>query len=179
MERLNDDIIRMVLRNVNVKTLLLLGKVCKRFQKGVRAKGLLHASMLNTFPGILDLPAGKEFHFYISGINRYYGMYHMGFKRSEFDVSNCIAVCITRRHPGYKPAPLSGIVNSVMNNLMLFLFTEVDRKFVIDRVNDWRASCSLFPGHFLSNAGDILDAISSIVLSNFCWTCRDGIHCFW
>lgn len=175
----HDDILRIVFRNLDVRQLLSLKRVCKKFRRVVYAKGILYASMLTTFPGILGLPVERHYGVYIVGIQRYYGTYSMGFRRSEFDVSRILAECIARRHVGYTPAPLEGIVKSVMNSLMLFLYTDVDRRFVVDRINDWRASCFFNPGHFLPNAVDVLDAVSSNVSSNFRWAMGDTIACYW
>jgi hypothetical protein len=179
MKDLSDDIMRQVLGNLNVSTLLIAAKACKRLRALTRMRGVLHATMLNTFPGILDLPTGKDYWFYIRGLASYYGTYRMSFKRSEFDVSNNIAISIARRHPNYKPAPLQGILKSIFQMLWLFLNTETDRCFVLERVKDWKASCLLYPRHFLGNAVEILDAISSAVLSHFKWTSGGEIRCYW
>ena len=180
MKGFGDDVMRQILGSADVRTLLLAAKACRRLRALARMRGVLHEAVLNTFPGMLDLPAAQDYYHYVGGLARYYGAYRMGFRRSEFDVSSSIAACIAGRHPSYKPAPLQGILKSVMQNgLWLFSHTDKDRRFVLARVKDWRASCSLYPGHFLSNAVEILDAISSVVVSHFAWTPGGDIRCHW
>ncbi len=71
MKNLSDDVMRQVLGSVNVRTLLMAAKSCKRLRALARMRGVLHGAVLNTFPGMLDLPAGKDYCFYLGGISRY------------------------------------------------------------------------------------------------------------
>ena len=182
----SDDIMRMILAKMDVKTLFQTKRICRRFHLFIdhTKNDCLHAAVLNTFPGIKNLPTIRpNYGLYMKAIKKYYshtkGIWFY-FKHSEFDVSNWIAACIARKHANYKPAAVDNIIDAVMKNqLWMFMQTDMDRRFVISCVRDWRASSSLYPMHFMTNAAQILDSISSIALSHFLWKIDGTISCYW
>jgi hypothetical protein len=180
MRRLGDDLVARVLQTLTVRQLGRAGAVCKQWRAAVRGRGVMRQAVLNTFPGIAGLPADGCFFTYLKAARCFYGTYQTDLKRSEADVSSAIAECVAARHAGYKPAPLQGILRSVMlNKLWRFTRTDADRRLIADRARACRAGCTLHPPHFLANAREILDAIASIAESNFRWS-RDGyIECHW
>ena len=63
----------LVLKDVDARTLLQIGKVSRSLRMMIRQKGLLGASMLNTFPGIKDLPMGRGYLYYQKALEEYHG----------------------------------------------------------------------------------------------------------
>ena len=71
------DTVVSVLGNLDVKALLRLGKVSKYFRSIVaRNVVVLRAAMLNSFPGISNVPYGMDYSFYLKVLQRYYSYYN-------------------------------------------------------------------------------------------------------
>ena len=179
----SDDILRLILAKMDVKTLFRTKQICRRIMDHTK-NDCLHAAVLNTFPNMQNLPTIRpNYGLYMKAIHKYYsrskGIWS-NFKYSEFNVSIWIAACIARRHANYKPAAVDNIIDAVMKNqLWMFMQTDADRRFVIGCARDWRASCSLYPAHFMPNAAQILDGISSIAMCHFLWKSDGTISCYW
>lgn len=69
---LEHDAAILVFRQIDARALLRLGKVSRYFRMMTRKEGVLYASILNTFPGIKDLPTGMENSYYEKTLACYY-----------------------------------------------------------------------------------------------------------
>jgi hypothetical protein len=70
MKGFGDDVMRQILGSADVRTLLLAAKACRRLRALARMRGVLHEAVLNTFPGVLNLPAAQDYYHYVGGLAR-------------------------------------------------------------------------------------------------------------
>ena len=69
----NDDVSVSVLGKLDVKTLIRMGRVSKKFQSIVRKNGVLRAAVFNSFPGIANVPVDvMDYAFYENALKYYY-----------------------------------------------------------------------------------------------------------
>ena len=77
------DILMLLAGHMDVRALFRLGKVSKRLQKYAVDGNHIYLSMLHTFPGIKELPQGKNDKFYINALSKYYDDFIL--PKEEFD----------------------------------------------------------------------------------------------
>lgn len=159
----HDDTVVHVLENLDARALLLLGKVSKYFQSIVRKDGVLRAAMLNSFPGITNVPGVVvEYSYYQESLEHYHRSRFLG---DIFSVSEQFH--FISRHADNKPFPQAEFdyeIYLMYQCIFSLLNAAKGRALFLDRISEWRKS--LKP-QFHVNAGAILDRISTIVLTCF------------
>jgi len=185
---LNDrhDVMVSVLGNFDARMLMQLERVSKSFQKNIRAKGVLRTGVLNSFPGITNVPEVTDYEVYAHILRYHYRGYE------------CSAECwhrymfIALEYAKYHLAFLGGddrqfwLLNSHEFDAIIADFYErtvrafrtmKGRQVVLQYTEEWRAELTSKPisllaienlNHYRSTEA-VINRISAMASSKFCF----------
>ena len=168
------DILMLLAGHMDVRALFRLGKVSKRLQKYAVDGNHIYLSMLHTFPGIKNLPQGKRDEYYTDALSRFYDQIIRP-PSHEFDIYHIIGREMTN-YPknGVDPDDFKRFVSNIM--VTTFLITGLTKRYkgreiLIRQIQGWKNELKLHPVTPLRDhqIETILDHVSSIVISNFCF----------
>jgi hypothetical protein len=166
------DIMMILAGYMDVRAFFRLGKVSKRLQKYVKDGSHIHSSMLHTFPGIKNLLQGKNDRYYTKALSNYYR--HTIPLSREFDFYEELGSIITSiPDSGHRQDDFEfELEYCVLCLCRPHLSTNAKgREIMIGQMQGWKNEIKLRPvtplrGHQIET---ILDYVSSIVISNFCF----------
>ena len=160
------DAVVSMLGNLDIWTLFRLGKVSKHFQLIVKKKDgvLMRAVLLNSFPGITNVPYGMDYKYYHNALTLYYYPVK-GLCYEPGIIIHKIGECLSR----------SAMTNEKLDQCMFYLclifgglfFDAGGRRKILQCVKDWKVVISLYKTQFIVDAGAILDRISTFASSFF------------
>ena len=172
-----------VLGNFDAKMLLQLERVSKSFQKNIRAKGVLRTGVLNSFPGITNVPEVTDYEVY-AHILRYH---YRGCDCSAecWDDYMYIALEYARYHLAFLGDEGGRLINSLEFDAIIEDFYErrihafqtlKGRKIVLQYIEEWKESWTSRPiEHKLANLDHyrsteaVIDRILAMASSKFCF----------
>ena len=172
-----------VLGNFDAKMLLQLERVSKSFQKNIRAKGVLRTGVLNSFPGITNVPEVTDYEVY-AHILRYHYRNDIGCAGCWDDyMSICKQYCLG--HLASLGDEGERLINSLEFDAIIADFyqrrsavfqTLRKRQVLLQYIGKWKASWTSRPiEHKLANIDhyrstkSVIDRILAIASSNFCF----------
>ena len=164
------DILMLLAGHMDVRALFRLGKVSKRLQKYAVDGNHIYLSMLHTFPGIKELPQGKNDKFYINALSKYYDDFIL--PKEEFDFYRRIAH-VLKVYPkdGLDPEEFKFesryTVLSIIDGGLIFCCK--GREIMIRQIQGWKNEIKLHPVTPLHDLqiGKILDMASAKAISSF------------
>ena len=181
LDGLGQDAVLSVLGNLDAKTLFRVGKVSKYFRLIVVVPGkkdssgglLLRAAVLNSFPGITNVPVGKEYSYYQRALRFFYHPieHRHRYCRLSF-ITDVIGGCLSKNYIQMYGRPMSSEqFDEDIFDLCQWLHRSSGSahglKEFLQSISDWRVSISLDKTQFHVDAGAVLDRISALASSNF------------
>jgi hypothetical protein len=168
----SNDIMMILAGHMDARALFRLGKVSKRLQKCIEDGSHIHSSILHTFPGIKNLPQWKNDRYYTKALSNYYRR-TIPLSR-EFDFYKEIGRIITSfPDSGHRPDDFEfELEYCVLCLCRPHLSTNaLGRGIMIRQIQGWKNEIKLHPVTPLrdNQIETILDNVSSLVISNFCF----------
>jgi hypothetical protein len=177
------DTVVSVLGNLDVKALLRLGRVSKYFRSIVaRNVVVLRAAMLNSFPGISNVPYGMDYSFYLKVLQRYYYYYYYNdndHHRSSIYRDITPAIDFVEMSLAYHNNDAILLSSDEFDDIIAVFCVFAYHSFASARgrvnimqfVSRWRTSLGLLlldqPEKYHVNARAVLDRISNITSTSF------------
>ena len=175
------DICTMVARHLDAESLFRLTMACKDSQKCVNQSEIVYACVLRTFPGIRNVPKGRECGYYWSAFEMYFSKTPSCFVEimPHFELVTLIGISIKcdqlntsdDDESGQDTVPMRIKVSVLLSDIQSQFRSLAGRRNIIKCAGDWRALVDLGESAiaYRYDACKLLDRIAYLAEHVFLW----------